>query len=129
LLRRICEAPDGAEKSIAPRRNSGKRRRLRRFSLFTPRQWIAAPLLKGSNRLPIPKVAASLVSNCKQGENAPMSIESHLSELARKHEALEREIEAERTHPGGDSLRLAELKRRKLSLKDEIAKLQEETVH
>lgn len=58
-----------------------------------------------------------------------MSMESHLSELARKHEALEREIEAERIHPGGDSLRLAELKRRKLSLKDEIARLREETVH
>lgn len=58
-----------------------------------------------------------------------MSIQSHLSELARKHEALEREIEAERTHPSGDSLKLAELKRRKLSLKDEITRLQEETVH
>lgn len=58
-----------------------------------------------------------------------MSIQSHLTELERKHEALDREIEAERTHPGSDSLRLAELKRRKLSLKDEIARLQEETLH
>ncbi len=58
-----------------------------------------------------------------------MSIQSHLTELERKHEALEREIEAERTHPNSDSLRLAELKRRKLSLKDEITRLQEETVH
>jgi hypothetical protein len=58
-----------------------------------------------------------------------MSIESHLSELARKHEALEREIEAERIHPASDSLKIAELKRRKLSLKDEIERLREETVH
>ena len=58
-----------------------------------------------------------------------MSIQSHLTELERKHESLEREIEAERTNPGSDSLRLAELKRRKLSLKDEIARLQEETLH
>lgn len=58
-----------------------------------------------------------------------MSIESHLSELERKHQALEREIEAERAHPGRDSLKLAELKRRKLSLKDEMTKLQEDTVH
>jgi hypothetical protein len=58
-----------------------------------------------------------------------MSIQSHLTELERKHEALEREIEAERIHPSSDSLRLAELKRRKLSLKDEIAKLRYETVH
>ncbi len=52
-----------------------------------------------------------------------MSIQSHLTELERKHQALEREIEAERIHPGRDTLRLTELKRRKLSLKDEIAKL------
>ena len=58
-----------------------------------------------------------------------MSIESHLTELERRHQALEREIEAERTHPGSDSLRLAELKRRKLLLKDEITKLRVETVH
>ncbi len=58
-----------------------------------------------------------------------MSIQSHLTELERKHQALEREIEAERIHPGSDSLRIAELKRRKLSLKDEIARLREETVH
>lgn len=58
-----------------------------------------------------------------------MSIQSHLTELERKHQALEREIEAERAHPNSDSLKLAELKRRKLSLKDEIARLREETVH
>jgi hypothetical protein len=58
-----------------------------------------------------------------------MSIESHLTELERRHQALEREIEAERIHPGSDSLKLVELKRRKLLLKDEIAKLRTETVH
>jgi len=58
-----------------------------------------------------------------------MSIESHLTELERRHQALEREIEAERIHPGSDSLKLAELKRRKLLLKDEITKLRVETVH
>jgi hypothetical protein len=82
-----------------------------------------------SNRHPDWLVAGFLVSNCKQGENAPMSIESHLTELERKHRALEREIEAERAHPGSDSLRLVELKRRKLSLKDEISRLQDDTVH
>ncbi|MBX3521449.1 MAG: DUF465 domain-containing protein [Xanthobacteraceae bacterium] len=58
-----------------------------------------------------------------------MSIQSHLTELERKHQALEREIEAERIHPSSDSLKLAELKRRKLSLKDEIVRLREETIH
>lgn len=58
-----------------------------------------------------------------------MSIQSHLTELERKHQALEREIEAERIHPSSDNLRLGELKRRKLSLKDEIAKLRDVTMH
>lgn len=58
-----------------------------------------------------------------------MSIQSHLTELERKHQALEREIEAERIHPSSDSLKLAELKRRKLLLKDEIVRLREETIH
>jgi hypothetical protein len=58
-----------------------------------------------------------------------MSIESHLTELERRHQALEREIESERIHPGSDSLRLVELKRKKLLLKDEIAKLRIETIH
>ncbi len=57
-----------------------------------------------------------------------MSIESHLTELERKHQALEREIETERISPGGNSLRITELKRRKLSLKEEIVKLRE-TMH
>ncbi|MCW5680921.1 MAG: DUF465 domain-containing protein [Xanthobacteraceae bacterium] len=59
-----------------------------------------------------------------------MSIQSHLTELQRKHQALEREIESERTHPSSDSLRLAELKRRKLVLKEEIERIRAgATVH
>ncbi|MGP0103936.1 MAG: YdcH family protein [Rhodoblastus sp.] len=39
--------------------------------------------------------------------------------------ALEREIEKEELHPSVDELKLHELKRRKLVLKDEIAKLRQ----
>ncbi len=52
-----------------------------------------------------------------------MPMQSHLAELQRRHDALDREIEKEWAHPGADDVRLAELKRRKLQLKDEIAKL------
>jgi hypothetical protein len=52
-----------------------------------------------------------------------MSLQMHLSELERKHQALEREIQDAMSHPSSDDLRIAELKRRKLQLKDEIAKL------
>ena len=52
-----------------------------------------------------------------------MQLHNHLTELERKHQALEREIQDCLAHPGTDDMRLAELKRRKLQLKDEIARL------
>ncbi len=62
-----------------------------------------------------------------------MSLQSHLAELERRHLALQREIEKEKFHPATDELKLHELKRRKLLLKDEIAKLRQsealETLH
>jgi hypothetical protein len=59
-----------------------------------------------------------------------MSLESHLAELERRHDALDRDIAREWCHPSVDEVKLAELKRRKLQLKDEIAKLRSvETVH
>jgi hypothetical protein len=53
-----------------------------------------------------------------------MSIQAHLAALERRHLALEQEICEARTHPSCDELKLAELKRRKLLMKDEIAHLQ-----
>jgi hypothetical protein len=53
-----------------------------------------------------------------------MSRETHLAALAQRHEALDKEIERELLHPARDELKLSELKRRKLQLKDEIARLQ-----
>lgn len=52
-----------------------------------------------------------------------MSIVSHLSELQRKHQMLERQIENETKRPQVDELRVTALKRRKLFLKDEINRL------
>lgn len=48
-----------------------------------------------------------------------------LSELVRRHQALEREIQDAMSYPSSDGLKVAELKRRKLLLKDEITKLKE----
>ncbi len=60
-----------------------------------------------------------------------MSVESHLAELERRHEALKREIQEAQTHPGVDELEITALKRRKLQIKDEIAQLKQEesTMH
>ena len=59
-----------------------------------------------------------------------MAIQAHLAELERRHRALEEEITEALTHPSADDLKVAELKRRKLQLKDEIARLrQDASVH
>ena len=56
-----------------------------------------------------------------------MSLESHLTELVRRHQAIEDAIAAEETHPAADELKVHELKRKKLLLKDEIEKIKHET--
>ncbi len=59
-----------------------------------------------------------------------MSVESHLAELERRHQSLKREIAEAQAHPGNDEMEIATLKRRKLHIKDEIARLkQSQSVH
>jgi hypothetical protein len=52
-----------------------------------------------------------------------MSLSTDLAELEQRHRALENQISEALTHPSSDGLLIAELKRRKLQLKDEIARL------
>jgi hypothetical protein len=61
-----------------------------------------------------------------------MSIQAHLAELEKRHQTLEEELQEAMTHPSMDDLKIAELKRRKLLVKDEIARLKlqhEASVH
>jgi hypothetical protein len=63
-------------------------------------------------------------------EKSHMAIQAHLAELEKKHQALEEEINEALTHPSTDDLKVVELKRRKLQLKDEITRLrQDASVH
>lgn len=53
-----------------------------------------------------------------------------LAELEQRHRMLEDEIAEARAHPSTDELQLVELKRRKLQVKDQIARLQHDaSVH
>jgi hypothetical protein len=52
-----------------------------------------------------------------------MTIQAHLAELERKHRALDEELAEAMTHPSTDDFKIAELKRRKLLVKDEIQRL------
>jgi hypothetical protein len=78
----------------------------------------------------VAKYPASGSNLTKETKN--MSIQSHLAELERRHRALEDEITDALAHPSTDDLTIAELKRRKLQVKDEIARLKHaasQTVH
>ena len=53
-----------------------------------------------------------------------MNVQAHLSELTSKHQVLENKIKKANLHPSIDDLEINELKRQKLLIKDEIAKLE-----
>jgi hypothetical protein len=52
-----------------------------------------------------------------------MALESHIREIADKHQKLQEQIEAEMNHSAWDDLRVAALKKEKLRLKDELERL------
>jgi len=52
-----------------------------------------------------------------------MAIQAHLVELERKHKSLENELHEALIHLSTDDLRIAELKRRKMMVKDQIERL------
>ncbi|MDX5330299.1 MAG: DUF465 domain-containing protein [Pseudomonadota bacterium] len=52
-----------------------------------------------------------------------MAIEARIRELGTRHENLERAIQEEARSPAGNDLRLQELKRQKLRLKEEMETL------
>jgi hypothetical protein len=62
-----------------------------------------------------------------------MAIQAHLVELERKHKLLENELHEALVHLSTDDLQIAELKRRKLMVKDQIERLKhstaDETLH
>ena len=55
-----------------------------------------------------------------------MSLKNHLDELITKHQALENELRESVAHPATTDSQLAEIKRRKLKIKDEITRIERE---
>ena len=58
-----------------------------------------------------------------------MTIASHLAELRKKHEALSDMVAQAQRSPGSDDLQIAEWKKQKLKLKEEIARLTQQEEH
>ena len=52
-----------------------------------------------------------------------MSLSSHVEELRKKHASLDEAVEAAQRAPGIDDLHIANLKKQKLKLKEEIHRL------
>jgi len=52
-----------------------------------------------------------------------MAVEARLRELGARHQSLEKAIQDEMRRPSSDDLKLQELKRQKLKLKDELEAL------
>ena len=58
-----------------------------------------------------------------------MAISAHLDQLTHRHRAIEERIQEERSRPLADDVKLAQLKREKLKIKDEITRLSNDTRH
>jgi len=72
---------------------------------------------------------------CHNGRNetnawrSDMALDARLEELSEKHRALDRKIEEELARPTSDDLKIAEWKRQKLRLKDEMERLKHQLSH
>ena len=53
-----------------------------------------------------------------------MTVASHIVELKKKHEHLSDQVEKAQRAPAANDLHIAELKKQKLKLKEEIGRLQ-----
>ena len=58
-----------------------------------------------------------------------MTVQAHIASLEKKHGDLEQELQSILASPSADDREIAELKRRKLRLKDEMQRLKASTRH
>ncbi|MBL4927016.1 YdcH family protein [Fuscibacter oryzae] len=54
-----------------------------------------------------------------------MTVASHISELKKKHDNLSHMVEAAQRAPASDDIQIAEWKKQKLRIKEEISRLQQ----
>ncbi|MBD8651593.1 MULTISPECIES: YdcH family protein [Rhizobium/Agrobacterium group] len=58
-----------------------------------------------------------------------MTVQAHIASLEKKHGDLEEELQSVLASPSADDREIAELKRRKLRIKDEVERLKTDTRH
>jgi hypothetical protein len=79
-------------------------------------------------RQPVTSVSHSTHPFNSQPEGK-MTLAAHLAELSEKHRILELRIQEELARPGSDDLHISKLKKEKLRIRDEMAKLQSSERH
>ncbi|ATI40590.1 DUF465 domain-containing protein [Pacificitalea manganoxidans] len=52
-----------------------------------------------------------------------MTVSAHIQQLRRKHQSLAAEVEAAQRSPSADPLTIADMKKQKLKIKEEISRL------
>ena len=52
-----------------------------------------------------------------------MAFESHLAELSEKHRRIDQSLHEELQHPSADPLKITELKKQKLRIKEQIERI------
>ncbi len=52
-----------------------------------------------------------------------MTVDAHIERLREKHDKISKEVEQAQRAPGANDLEIAEMKKEKLRLKEEIARL------
>ena len=58
-----------------------------------------------------------------------MAVESHLAELVERHRILDQTLSDELQRPFADSVRVSELKKKKLHLKEQIERIKGQSIH
>ena len=58
-----------------------------------------------------------------------MSVDSHIHQLEIQHKELESQLEQVLSHPSADDVEIAEIKRKKLKIKDRIQQLRSGAYH
>jgi len=77
-----------------------------------------------------PETSGEWMAGCGQhGKEMSMTMEAHIETLEKKHGALEDELHTALLHPSTGDTTIAQLKRQKLKIKDEIERLRLGTQH
>jgi hypothetical protein len=61
-----------------------------------------------------------------QKKETAMTVDAHIEELRKKHEALSVAVEEAQRSPGSSDVEIAEMKKQKLKIKEEIHRLTHE---